>query len=928
MDKTYNPQAIETRWYKFWEDAGLFAPAGDGESYCIMIPPPNVTGTLHMGHAFQDLIMDALIRYHRMCGRKTLWQPGTDHAGIATQIVVERLLHGEGKSRETLGREEFIKRVWQWKDESGNAISAQLRRLGASPDWANERFTMDAGLSKAVNEVFIKFYDEGLIYRGKRLVNWDPMLLTAVSDLEVVSEIENGTMYYVKYPFVEGDGSEGVVIGTTRPETILVDGAIAVHPNDKRYKKLIGRRVWVPLTQPPRAIEIIADDYVDPEFGSGCVKVSAAHDFNDYEVYKRHPDKDIPLIVLFTPDAKMNENAPKKYVGMDRYVAREMMVNDLRSENFLVKQHPHQYKLPRGERSGVVVEPMLTDQWFVDLTRDELDDGRPGGGALITKPAIEMVASGAVEFVPRNWAKTYNQWLENIQDWCISRQIWWGHRIPAWYDDDGNIYVGHDEAAVREKYSLHKKIKLRQDQDVLDTWFSSALWPFSTLGWPQDTARLRDFYPTSVLVTGFDIIFFWVARMVMMGAKFLKSPPFHQVYIHGLVRDAKGQKMSKSKGNVLDPIDLIDGIGIDALVKKRTSGLMRPQDADAIARQTRADFPAGIPSFGADALRFTFAALASTGRDINFDLARTVGYRNFCNKIWNAARFVLINADKKDCQPNSNLSLAQRWIESQLQTSIAAIHTAISNYRFDLVAREIHELIWNHYCDWFVELSKPKLQGADAAGVRHTLIITLETMLRLVHPLMPFISEEIWQCIAPLAQRGGKSIMTQDYPQADANRIDADAMATMRWVRALVLAVRQLRSENQIPPRRRIPLRLTNIKPTGDSEEILFYIQTMAQTEPIEISDAPPPADAAVAVVEDSQIIIPLQDLIDKTVVVARMQKELEELNKRIARSQGKLNNDEFINKAPAAVVAKERAQLQDSRAKHTKLNAQLQKLA
>ena len=930
MDKTYDPRRIESRWYKFWEDAGYFAPGRpEGEPYCIMIPPPNVTGTLHMGHAFQDLIMDALIRYHRMRGRNTLWQPGTDHAGIATQLVVERLLATEGKNRRELGREKFVKRIWQWKNESGDAIASQLRRLGASPDWANARFTMDAGLSAAVNEVFVRLYDEGLIYRGKRLVNWDPVLRTAVSDLEVASEVENGTMYYVRYPFVD-NGDAGITIGTTRPETILVDGAIAVHPADDRHRALIGRRVWVPLTEPPRAIEIIADEHVDPEFGSGCVKITAAHDFNDYEVYLRHPDKNIPLLTVLTPDAKMNDNAPKKYVGLDRYDARKKIVEDLASVNLLIKQTPHQYKLPRGDRSGAVVEPMLTDQWFVDLTRETLACGRPGGKAKITRPAIEMVARGRVQFVPDNWRKTYYQWLENVEDWCISRQIWWGHRIPAWYDAVGNVYVGHDEAAVRKKHALADDVRLRQDEDVLDTWFSSALWPFSTLGWPEKTVRLRQFYPTTVLVTGFDIIFFWVARMIMMGAKFMGDAPFHRVYIHGLVRDAHGQKMSKSKGNVLDPIDLIDGVGLEELVQKRTRGLLRPADAADIERQTRRDFPDGIPSFGADALRFTFAALASTGRDINFDLARTVGYRNFCNKIWNAARFVRLHTEGKNCAGDANFSLAERWIISQLQHSIAAIHTAVGAYRFDLVAREIHEFVWQHYCDWFVELCKPVLANGGAAAVRarYVLLDILETILRLSHPIMPFITEEIWQTIAPLIKRGSDTIMTQPYPRADADKMDARAMAEMQWVRDVVLTIRQLRGENHIAPARRIPLQLTATEPHTSNREALDYIQTMAKTEPIQLLGArQPSADAAVAMVGTTQIIVPLAGLMDKDNARARVIKSLQQLEKIIARGETKLNNAEFVNKAPAAVVQKEKVQLQKNRAQQVALRAQLQKL-
>ncbi|MDA8007749.1 MAG: valine--tRNA ligase, partial [Gammaproteobacteria bacterium] len=709
LQKTYNPGDIESKWYARWESGGHFAPArADAPPYCIMIPPPNVTGSLHMGHAFQDTIMDALIRYHRMRGRNTLWQPGTDHAGIATQMVVERILNAAGETRHDYGREKFTEKVWEWKAESGGTISRQLRRMGASPDWENERFTMDEGLCAAVNQVFVQLYEQGLIYRGKRLVNWDPALLTAVSDLEVVSEEESGVMYFVRYPFVD-DEQNGVIIGTTRPETILVDGAIAVHPDDERFRPLLGRRVWVPMTEPRRAIEIIADEYVDPEFGSGCVKITAAHDFNDYRVYQRHPDKNIPLIVLLTPDAKMNDNAPERYRGLDRHKAREKIVADLREAGLLVREEAHRYKLPRGDRSGAVVEPMLTDQWFMDLTREQLEDGRPGGKAAIVEPAIEAVRGGAVEFVPQQWSKTYFQWLENLEDWCISRQIWWGHRIPAWYDDDGNIYVALNEAAVREKYKLPADLALRQEEDVLDTWFSSALWPFSTLGWPEKTERLKTFYPGSVLVTGFDIIFFWVARMIMMGCKFMDKPPFDRVYIHGLVRDAHGQKMSKSKGNVLDPIDLIDGIGLDALVKKRTGGLMRPADAERIAAQTRADFPDGIPAFGADALRFTFASLASTGRDINFDLGRTEGSRHFCNKIWNAARFVLMHAEEKDGGEEIELGLADRWMLSKLQRAKTALQRAFETYRFDHAAKEIYELIWNHYCDWYLELCKPAL---------------------------------------------------------------------------------------------------------------------------------------------------------------------------------------------------------------------------
>jgi len=944
LNKNYDPARIESRWYRFWEERGYFAPAdfaGDtGAPYCIMIPPPNVTGSLHMGHAFQDLIMDALIRYHRMRGRNTLWQPGTDHAGIATQMLVERAINAEGKTRHDYGRDAFIGKVWEWKEQFGGAIAGQLRRMGASADWSNERFTMDAGLSEAVKEVFVQLYDEGLIYRGKRLVNWDPVLLTAVSDLEVVSEVESGVMYYVRYPFV-GDEDNGVIIGTTRPETILVDGAVAVHPDDARFQPLIGRRVWVPMTEPRRAIEIIADDHVQADFGSGCVKITAAHDFNDYQVYMRHRDKDIPLIILFTPDAKMNDNAPRRYRGLDRYDARRQIVRDLREQGLLVKEQPHQYKLPRGDRSGAVVEPMLTDQWYVDLTRETLADGRPGGKARITDPAIAAVREGRVQFVPGNWSKTYYQWLANVEDWCISRQIWWGHRIPAWYDGDGQVYVGMDEAAVREKYELPADCKLRQDEDVLDTWFSSALWPFSTLGWPHQTGRLQTFYPTSVLVTGFDIIFFWVARMVMFGVKFMGQAPFHQVYIHGLVRDAHGRKMSKSKGNVLDPIDLIDGIDLPKLVEKRTSGLMRPQDAAAIEKQTRKDFPDGIPGFGADALRFTFAALASTGRDINFDLGRTEGYRNFCNKIWNAARFVLINTEGRDCGQHGGrmqLSLADRWIISTLQRSQAEVNRAFGRYRLDLAAKALHELVWHHYCGWYVELCKVALSGGrhrpggeQLRGTRHTLVRVMETMLRLAHPVMPFITEEIWQAVAPLAGRTGPTIMLQPYPQAQPDEVDEAAEREMRRVIDIVLAIRKLRGENRIPPGRRIPVLIAGLGPADGRasapalhDEAAAYIETLAKTEPIRGSEAEPSAaNSAMLVAGGVQIILPLDGLADAQSESKRAARELKQLERLIARSAEKLSNRDFIEKAPATVVEKERQRLGDLQSKKSRLGAQ-----
>ncbi|MDA8022477.1 MAG: valine--tRNA ligase [Gammaproteobacteria bacterium] len=926
LQKTYNPGDIESKWYARWESGGHFAPAGaDAPPYCIMIPPPNVTGSLHMGHAFQDTIMDALIRYHRMRGRNTLWQPGTDHAGIATQMVVERILNAAGETRHDYGREKFTEKVWEWKAESGGTISRQLRRMGASPDWENERFTMDEGLCAAVNQVFVQLYEQGLIYRGKRLVNWDPALLTAVSDLEVVSEEESGVMYFVRYPFVD-DEQNGVVIGTTRPETILVDGAIAVHPDDERFRPLLGRRVWVPMTEPRRAIEIIADEYVDPEFGSGCVKITAAHDFNDYRVYQRHPDKNIPLIVLLTPDAKMNDNAPERYRGLDRHKAREKIVADLREAGLLVREEAHRYKLPRGDRSGAVVEPMLTDQWFMDLTREQLEDGRPGGKAAIVEPAIEAVRGGAVEFVPQQWSKTYFQWLENLEDWCISRQIWWGHRIPAWYDDDGNIYVAANEAAVREKYKLPADLALRQEEDVLDTWFSSALWPFSTLGWPEKTARLKTFYPGSVLVTGFDIIFFWVARMIMMGCKFMDKPPFDQVYIHGLVRDAHGQKMSKSKGNVLDPIDLIDGIGLDALVKKRTGGLMRPADAERIAAQTRADFPDGIPAFGADALRFTFASLASTGRDINFDLGRTEGSRHFCNKIWNAARFVLMHAEEKD-GGEMELGLADRWMLSKLQRAKTALQRAFETYRFDHAAKEIYELIWNHYCDWYLELCKPALQDGTPArkrGARNTLAGVLEEMLRLAHPFMPFLTEEIWQALAPAADKSGATIMTQPYPELQQEKIDEAAETEMERVIEITQAIRKLRSEHRIAPGKRVSVSLkaagADAPPQGESPD---YIATLARALLCDTAEA----GAATVVAGGAHIALSLSGAVDAAEELARAERELAELSRHLERSTAKLANAEFVKKAPAAVVEKERARLAELETKRDGMTGKLNDL-
>ncbi len=932
MEKTYDPQAIEQSWYATWEKNGWFEPQGEGTPYCIMIPPPNVTGTLHMGHGFNNTVMDSLIRFHRMQGRDTLWQPGTDHAGIATQMVVERQLEVEGKSRHDLGRDAFIERVWDWKAHSGGSITQQLRRLGASLDWDHERFTMDEGLSQAVTEVFIRLYDDGLIYRGKRLVNWDPVLHTAVSDLEVVSQEESGHLWHMRYPRSDGQGF--VVVATTRPETMLGDTAVAVHPDDERYTDLVGQTVELPLTG--RTIPVIADDYVDPAFGTGCVKITPAHDFNDYAMGQRH---DLPLINILTVDAKINDQAPEAYQGLDRFDARKQIVADLEAAGLMEKIDPHKLMVPRGDRSHSVIEPFLTDQWFVDLTRKTQDDGRPGGLTAITKPALDTVADGSIRFIPGNWVNTYNQWLENIQDWCISRQIWWGHRIPAWYDDKGNIYVGENEAAVRAKYRLADDLALRQDDDVLDTWFSSALWPFSTLGWPEETSRLKRFYPTSLLVTGFDIIFFWVARMIMMGLYFEKEVPFHDVYIHGLVRDAHGQKMSKSKGNVLDPIDLIDGIGLDALVEKRTRGMMQPQMRNKIEKLTRKEFPEGIQAFGTDALRFTFAALASPGRDINFDLGRVEGYRNFCNKLWNAARFVLMHTEDQDCGDSGGaleLSTADHWIISRFQHTIERVTGQFDDYRLDLAAQAIYEFTWNEYCDWYLELAKPLLQSETASaaakrGTRHTLVTVLEALLRLAHPVMPFITEDIWQQVAPLAGKSGPTIMLQPYPEAESRRIDANAEAELEWLMACVLGVRQIRSGMDIAPGKALPLLVQN---AGESDRTRLethgpLLTALTRLESLTVlADGGEAPESATSLVGDMRLLIPLAGLIDTAAEMARLDKEIARLEETIGRGRAKLDNEQFVSKAPAAVVDKERTKIVEAESALGQLGEQREKIA
>jgi len=802
MEKTYNPQNIEQQCYQKWESKGYFKASGQGEAYCILLPPPNVTGSLHMGHAFQHTIMDALTRYHRMKGDNTLWQCGTDHAGIATQMVVERQLNAKGLTRHDLGREAFVEKIWEWKAESGGTITQQMRRLGDSTDWDREAFTMDDDLSAAVVEVFVKLHDEGLIYRGKRLVNWDPVLLTAVSDLEVLSEEEDGFMWHIRYPLAEGDAS--LIVATTRPETMLGDTAVAVHPDDPRYQAFIGQSIRLPITG--RLIPIIADDYVDPAFGTGCVKITPAHDFNDYEMGKRHQ---LAMINIFTADAKINDAAPLQYQGLDRFEARKRIVADLQSSSALVKIEPHKLKVPRGDRSGAVIEPYLTDQWYVAVE-------------ALAKPAIEAVESGEIRFVPENWSKTYFQWMNNIQDWCISRQLWWGHRIPAWYDEQGNIYVGRNEDEVRAKYQLNAQLPLRQDEDVLDTWFSSALWPFATMGWPAKTPELDTYLPSSVLVTGFDIIFFWVARMIMMTKKFTGKNPFKEIYITGLIRDENGDKMSKSKGNVIDPIDLIDGISLDALVAKRTAGMMQPELAAKISKRTQTSYPEGFAAYGTDALRFTFAAMASTSRDINFDVKRVEGYRNFCNKLWNASRFVLMNSEDQDNGLNNSprdLSLADRWIWARLHLTLAEYEKAISEYRFDIAAQLVYEFTWNQFCDWYLELTKPILNSATSSieqkrGTRHTLVNVLERLLRILHPFMPFITEEIWQRVAPLCRALGmdesQSIMMQAFPLQDASLIDQQTLGDIEWMKSFVLGIRNIRGEMDIPPSKPLAVLLRN----------------------------------------------------------------------------------------------------------------------
>jgi valyl-tRNA synthetase len=946
MDKSFNPADFETRWYAHWESSGHFKPSGEGEPYAIFLPPPNVTGTLHMGHAFQHTLMDALIRYQRMRGRDTLWQLGTDHAGIATEMVVSRNLAGENLSRDGLGREAFVAKVWEWKQQSGDTIERQMRRMGTSGDWSRRVFTMDEMPSKAVLECFVKLYEEGLIYRGQRLVNWDPVLKTAISDLEVVSEEEEGRLWSIAYPLADGSGQ--LVVATTRPETMLGDTAVMVHPEDERYAHLVGKTVRLPLTG--REIPIIADDYVDREFGTGCVKVTPAHDFNDYAVGQRHG---LPLINILTADATINEAAPEKYRGLDRFVARKTMLAELEAEGLLVEEKKHRLMVPRGDRTGQVIEPWLTDQWFVRM------EG-------FAQRGLELVESGQVRFVPPNWINTYRHWLSNIQDWCISRQLWWGHRIPAWYDEAGKVYVARSEEEALAQANAEggtPRRTLRRDDDVLETWFSSALWPFSTLGWPDADAMaergFERYLPSSVLVTGFDIIFFWVARMIMASDHFTGRVPFRDVYITGLVRDKDGQKMSKSKGNILDPIDLIDGISLDDLVAKRTRGLMKPTDAPKIEKATRKEFPEGIPAFGADALRFTFASLASHGRDIKFDLNRCEGYKNFCNKLWNAARFVLMNSDAAGIRdsgfataksesparssssesripnPESRLQTdAERWILARLGAMLAEVETQFAAYRFDLAAQALYEFTWNDYCDWFLELSKPALNGSDAAAAastRHTLLFVLEALLRALHPLIPFVTEEIWHNVAPLLGIEGDSISLQPWPEAgDLAQRYAAAEADIEWLKEAVSGLRRVRNELGLAPTRAVPL-LLEAGSASDRERAARFAESIGFLARIESQrwlgegEAPPPA--AAAVVGELRLLVPLEGLIDLDAERARLDKEIARIGAEIGKCEGKLGNATFVQNAPAAVVEQERARLADWSTKLAALREQRERL-
>ncbi|UAL44610.1 valine--tRNA ligase [Shewanella inventionis] len=966
MEKTYNPKSIEQALYQNWEEQGYFKPHGDESqgNYCIMIPPPNVTGSLHMGHAFQDTIMDTLTRYQRMKGKNTLWQVGTDHAGIATQMLVERKLEAEeGKTRHDLGRDAFIDKVWDWKAQSGGTITKQLRRMGASVDWDRERFTMDEGLSKAVQEVFVRLYDDELIYRGKRLVNWDPKLHTAISDLEVENKEKQGHMWHFRYPLAQGaltaDGKDYLEVATTRPETMLGDSAVAVHPDDERYQSLIGKFILLPIVN--RLIPIVADDYVDMEFGTGCVKITPAHDFNDYEVGKRHA---LPMYNIFTLDASVRSFVevintdgtpnkdiemalPERYVGLDRFKARDAIVAEFDTLGLLEKVAPHGLKVPYGDRSGVVIEPLLTDQWYVAVES-------------MAKTAIEAVETGEIKFVPQQYENMYFSWMRDINDWCISRQLWWGHRIPAWYDENGKVYVGRNEAEVRAKHKLADSAVLRQDDDVLDTWFSSALWTFSTLGWPDNLEDLKTFHPTDVLVTGFDIIFFWVARMIMMTMHFIKDEngkpqvPFKTVYVTGLIRDEAGNKMSKSKGNVLDPLDMIDGIELEALVEKRTGNMMQPQLAAKIEKSTRKEFSEGIEAHGTDALRFTLAAMASTGRDINWDMKRLDGYRSFCNKLWNASRYVLMNTETQtnpdsdeagtplDCgqilvdgKPGEmELSLADRWIIGLFNQTVKTFDDHMAAYRFDLAANTLYEFTWNQFCDWYLELTKPVMQSGSEAqmrGTRHTLVTVLEKMQRLMHPIMPYITETIWQRVKPLAGVTGDTLMLATFPTYQADQVDATAMADLEWVKQVIVAVRNIRAELNIAPSKPLNalVRGVSYQDRIRLEANQAFFASLAKLETITVLEEGDSAPMSTTqLVGNMELLIPMAGLIDVAAEMARIDKQLEKLAQEIARIEGKLSNEGFVAKAPAAVIDKERAKMTDLTRDIEKLNEQKVELA
>ena len=911
----YSPQDIEQSWYQKWEENNHFAPSGQGEPYSIAIPPPNVTGNLHMGHAFQHSLVDSLIRYQRMSGKNTLWQMGTDHAGIATQMLVTEQLAAQGIKPLDIGREAFIDKVWEWKEESGGTISKQLRRLGASLHWETERFTLDKGLSEAVLEVFVRLHEEGLIYRGKRLVNWDPVLKTSISDLEVQSEEEQGHLWHFRYPVADEPGAF-LVVATTRPETMLGDTAVAVSPDDDRYKAMLGKEIMLPLTD--RRIPIIADQYVDMAFGTGCVKITPAHDFNDYDVGHRH---DLPIINILNEDASLNDEVPEKYRGMDRFEARKAVIADMDALGLLDKVEDHTMAVPRGERSGVVVEPFLSDQWFVDI--------KP-----LAEPAIKAVEDGTIEFIPKNAENIYFSWMRNIEDWCISRQLWWGHRIPAWYDTDGNIYVGRSEQEARDKHGLEATVELMQDPDVLDTWFSSALWTFSTLGWPEQTKELETFHSTDMMVTGHDIISLWVSRMIMMTMKFTGEVPFKKVYIHGLVTDATGQKMSKSKGNGLDPMDIINGITLDELVAKRTDNLMQPKMAKRIDKATRKEYPEGIQAYGTDPLRFTFYSIATRTRTIRFDMKRVEGYRNFCNKLWNAAIFVSGNISANESQLGSTdveLSTIDHWIISEFQKTTAAVNLAMETYRFDLAAKEIYEFVWDEFCDWYLELTKPILNSDDATqaqklGTQQTLARILESVLRLAHPFLPFLTEELWQKVPVTIRLSGDTIMLQPFPVADEKLISDAATKDVEWLKTVVTGVRNIRGEMDISPARLVPILLSN----GSSEdkkrldkftrELTFLVRPESLTW---LGDNAEKPLSATALVGEMELLVPMAGLIDKEAELARLDKEIDRKQKDRGKTEGKINNPSFVEKAPDEVVQKERDKLQDLDSALEKLNEQ-----